>query len=298
MELASRLEEARTSAKLLIQVVNNTPPSELLQNDLVKEFADRCQSASRSVQVYMIAEDPAPDNDTMESLIDVNEQLQSALNRHQRGVLSARKQLGLNSNSPAHLSSPQLSSSQTPPSGPGSSNRRPQLQSYPSSSSSTRAPAPQPHPSREPLPKLSKSKGKEVEQFVPPPEPLTAGASSLHSNERSSGEGVAAEDPFRDPQPQSSTYYYPSGNTQQQASGDASVSEAGSSGSQHRASEQHRPGFGDSTTSYGARRDAAMDSVTVRGACVGQGQGGSSRSVRNDDDIYEADDLYGSSHRR
>ncbi|KAG5982122.1 hypothetical protein E4U55_002269 [Claviceps digitariae] len=95
VELASRLEEARTSAKLLEQVVMNTPPAEMLQNELIKEFADRCLSASRSLQGYMVSENPAPDNDTMESLIDTNEQLQTALNQHQRAVLNARKQLGL-----------------------------------------------------------------------------------------------------------------------------------------------------------------------------------------------------------
>lgn len=96
VELASRLEEARTSAKLLEQVVMNTPPTEILDNDLIREFADRCLSASRSIQGYMVASNPGPDNETMESLIDTNEQLQTALNQHQRSVLSARKQLGLN----------------------------------------------------------------------------------------------------------------------------------------------------------------------------------------------------------
>lgn len=95
MELASRLEEARTSAKLLEQVVMNTPPTEMLQNELIREFANRCLSASRSIQGYMASENPSPDNDTMESLIDTNEQLQTALNQHQRAVLGARKQLGL-----------------------------------------------------------------------------------------------------------------------------------------------------------------------------------------------------------
>lgn len=95
VELASRLEEARTSAKLLEQVVMNTPPSEMLNNELIKEFADRCLSASRSIQGYMQSDSPSPDNETMESLIDTNEQLQTALNQHQRAVLSARKTLGL-----------------------------------------------------------------------------------------------------------------------------------------------------------------------------------------------------------
>jgi hypothetical protein len=95
VELANRLEEARTSAKLLEQVVACTPPSEVLANDLIKEFADRCASASRSIQAYMNAENPGPDNDTMESLIDTNEQLQNALNQHHRAVLQARKHANL-----------------------------------------------------------------------------------------------------------------------------------------------------------------------------------------------------------
>lgn len=101
VELASRLEEARTSAKLLEQVVMNTPAAEMLNNELIKEFADRCLSASRSIQGYMTCDAPAPDNDTMESLIDTNEQLQTALNQHQRAVLNAKKQFGVGTESQA-----------------------------------------------------------------------------------------------------------------------------------------------------------------------------------------------------
>lgn len=95
-ELASRLQEARESAKLLEQLVMNTPAVEILGNELIREFSNRCLSASRSIQGYMVSSNPAPDNDTMESLIDTNEQLQTALSQHQRAMLSARKQLGLN----------------------------------------------------------------------------------------------------------------------------------------------------------------------------------------------------------
>ncbi|KAK3311484.1 uncharacterized protein B0T15DRAFT_386889 [Chaetomium strumarium] len=115
IELANRLEEARTSAKLLEQVVACTPPLEVLSNDLIKEFADRCTSASRSIQGYMSAENPGPDNDTMESLIDTNEQLQQALNHHHRAVLQAKKQLGVNDGRSSN-SSP-APPSQRPPAG-------------------------------------------------------------------------------------------------------------------------------------------------------------------------------------
>ena len=69
----------------------NTPPNEIIGNELIREFADRCLSASRSIQGYMASQNPIPDNDTMESLIDTNEQLQTALNQHQRAMLNARK---------------------------------------------------------------------------------------------------------------------------------------------------------------------------------------------------------------
>ena len=101
VELASRLEEARTSAKLLEQVVMNTPPADINNDELIREFADRCLSASRSLQGYMVSENPAPDNDTMESLIDTNEQLQTALNQHKRAVLSARKQVNPDAETPS-----------------------------------------------------------------------------------------------------------------------------------------------------------------------------------------------------
>ncbi|KAI9783369.1 MAG: hypothetical protein M1839_003903 [Geoglossum umbratile] len=97
-ELAGRIEEAKTSAKLLSQVVQSTPPGEVLGNELIKEFADRCQSASRSVQGYINAEDPAPDDDTLLTLIETNDQLALALSKHQRALLQARKALAAQAN--------------------------------------------------------------------------------------------------------------------------------------------------------------------------------------------------------
>ena len=90
-ELASRIEEARTSSKLLTQVVQSTPPHEILGNELVKEFAERCQSASRSIQGYINADNPAPDEDTLLTLIETNDGLATALSKHQRAILQARK---------------------------------------------------------------------------------------------------------------------------------------------------------------------------------------------------------------
>jgi hypothetical protein len=116
-ELSSRIEEARTSAKLLTQLVQSTPPAEFDQNDLIREFADRCLSASRSIQGYISSQNPAPDDDTMLTLIDTNDQLALAMSKHQRGVLQARKALGLNTeNGPrSGQHSPNPDSGYTPP---------------------------------------------------------------------------------------------------------------------------------------------------------------------------------------
>ena len=93
-ELAQRIEEARTSAKLLSQVVGTTPSNEILNNELIKEFVERCQSASRSVQGYIHADDPPPDEDLLLTLIETNDQLATAMSKHQRALLEARKKMG------------------------------------------------------------------------------------------------------------------------------------------------------------------------------------------------------------
>lgn len=90
-ELAQRVEEAKTSAKLLLQCVQSTPPSEIPHNDLIREFVDRCQSASRSIQGYINSENPPPDEDTLLTLIETNDLLATAMSRHQRAILQSRK---------------------------------------------------------------------------------------------------------------------------------------------------------------------------------------------------------------
>ncbi|KAK3725406.1 hypothetical protein LTR37_000376 [Vermiconidia calcicola] len=94
-ELASRIEEARNTAKILLQLIQSTPSEELLNNDLLREFADRCQSAQTSMQGYISCDSPPPDDDTMLTLIETNEQLSLASTRYQRALLNARKALGL-----------------------------------------------------------------------------------------------------------------------------------------------------------------------------------------------------------
>ncbi|KAJ4336626.1 hypothetical protein N0V95_008563 [Ascochyta clinopodiicola] len=108
VELAGRIEEARTSAKLLLQLVQSTPPNELIGNELVKEFAERCTSAQRSVQGYIACDNPAPDDDTMLTLIETNEQLSLAASKHQRAVLQARRLVGASPSPPAQQTPPIL----------------------------------------------------------------------------------------------------------------------------------------------------------------------------------------------
>ena len=47
----------------------------------------------------MVAENPSPDNDTMETLLETNEQLTKAISQHQRAILNARKIRGVGNNS-------------------------------------------------------------------------------------------------------------------------------------------------------------------------------------------------------
>ena len=95
VELASRVEEARNTAKILLQLIQSTPSEEIVQNELLREFADRCQSAQRSMQGYINCDTPPPDDDTMLTLIETNEQLSLATTRYQRSVLNARRALGI-----------------------------------------------------------------------------------------------------------------------------------------------------------------------------------------------------------
>lgn len=230
VELASRLEEARTSAKLLTQVVTNTPASEVLDNDLIKEFADRCQSASRSIQAYMVADDPSPDNDTMEHLIDTNEQLQSALNQHQRAVLGARKQLGIGARSENTTPSPESAEVN------GFSRQQNWLGSEPMA-----APAglnPPPLPSR-----TGNGKGKATELYAP---------SGPSGSDKSLVE-APGEDPFKDPLPEGSS-------SKAGSSTALDLSEPPRLGF-----EPYHPGF-NPTPSYLGRQESAVGKVAMHGA--------------------------------
>ncbi|KAJ2993743.1 hypothetical protein NUW58_g1751 [Xylaria curta] len=180
VELASRLEEARTSAGLLQQVVTNTPPGEIIGNDLIKEFAERLSLDERQTQT----------------------------NEGERG----------------------LSRRHSPPdTGLGIST---------SSGSRSKKPAAPPRETN------GKGKGREYE-------PLTyAGSSAGPSRSRTP---LADEDPFRDPEEQTSS------------------NAAGGSSSRYLdqdpkyAFEPFHPGF-NSTPSYAGRQDSAVGKEAMHGA--------------------------------
>jgi hypothetical protein len=192
----------------------------------------------------MAAENPGPDNDTMESLIDTNEQLQQALNQHQRAMLNARKQAGLGesrSNEPSP--SPNMNGPSQPPpamrfgaqwANPEASSSRDQLnQQLP------------PLPSRAPL---DKGKGKAVAAS------RLDGPSGLNG---SSAKTPDQEDPFADPP----TEPPPSHNGREEGMG----APAKSSEEPRLAFEPYHPGFS-STPSYLDRQDSATAKVAMHGA--------------------------------
>jgi len=106
VELAARVEEARNSAKLLTQFVQSTPPAELEDNELIKEFIDRCRTGSRCIQGYIHSTNPTPDEDTLLTLIETNDEISVALSQQQRAMLKARKIRGSSSPSSSNLNSP------------------------------------------------------------------------------------------------------------------------------------------------------------------------------------------------
>ncbi|KAH8780031.1 hypothetical protein F5883DRAFT_541105 [Diaporthe sp. PMI_573] len=273
VELANRLEEARTSAKLLSQLVANTPSTEIMGNDLVKEFADRCLSASRSIQGYMTAENPGPDNETMESLIDVNEELQQALNNEKRARLSARKEHGLGDRSENASPAPEVNGANRPPMPQSTGSYSAPGGAFPSGGAYAGESAPP--PSRKPL-NNGKGKGRQEPDpvdYVPPPPGPPPGHPAAAGPSRSANATPADEgqDPFRDPEPAGLF-----NNNKRQQAGGSSSSGSGVGAPQldepRLADEPFHPGFGgEPTRSYIGRQDSAMNKVHMHGAGAGYG---------------------------
>jgi len=280
-ELAARIEEARTSAKLLQQLVQSTPQNELKGNELITEFAERCQSAQRSIQGYINAENPAADDETMQTLIETTEQLSLALSKHSRALLQARRAAGAGGASPTP---PPPSTSPPPPALPvrhglGLSNEEPALPQAPYGEVQTVSPLQQ-HPvggfggySPPPLPPPSSIPRKEIaapetiasgpippiaHSYSPPPMPppshTTAAAEQpVPTNRPPIPAGLppnaADEDPFSD---------------RNAAPEDAAGPLPITSGLAHSGSLS-RPGYSQVASSYVRRQDSSEAHLTMHG---------------------------------
>ena len=122
-ELAARVEEAKNSAKLLVQFVQTTPPVDIEENDLIKEFVDRCRTSSRLIQSYIHATDPAPDEETLLTLIETNEELSVAMSQQQRALLEGRKARASANHSSSNVNSRSPPASEVAASGVGRPDR-------------------------------------------------------------------------------------------------------------------------------------------------------------------------------
>jgi len=193
----------------------------------------------------MIAENPGPDNDTMETLIETNEQLTSAMNKHQRAILAARKAAGLGNGSPSLTPPGQRTDSgfAAPPPGPPP-NR--------SSSGFAAPPGPPPRPNRKPAP-----------QIPPPGDYAPTGFDSDHEE----------ENPFSDPSEQSKKKMPPFPEDKPPAATGQFNDRLGI--------EPYHPGFRE-TRSYVNRQDSSANNVTMHAAAeleapADEGANGSSR---------------------
>jgi hypothetical protein len=253
VELAGRIEEARTSAKLLLQLVQSTPANELLGNELVKEFAERCTAAQRSIHGYIACDNPAPDDDTMLTLIETNEQLSLAASKHQRAMLQSRRLMG------ASPSPPVLNGGVMPPQNGYTPPAGPPPQQYAQSNLP-------PHNGAPAMPPFNVA-------TTQPSDPVAAQPIGYQKNEPSLPSSLQAapnrpqpqhteeptaheENPFADHY--TSTYTPPPGPPASSQNPRSSDNYGGSPDSYH-------PGF-QSTPSYLGRQESAANNLTMRGA--------------------------------
>lgn len=94
-ELRKRLDEAKTTAGVLADIVNTTPSSGLLDHDLADDLVSRCRRASGQVLDYLDTREPLPDNHEMAMLLSTHEILQQALHHYHGAVLEARKAINI-----------------------------------------------------------------------------------------------------------------------------------------------------------------------------------------------------------
>lgn len=92
-ELTSRISEAQTSAKVLEQILLSTPTVDVPTHELIREFAQRCKLALRSIQGFLATDEATLDEGTTTTLIETNDLLSSALEKHRKAVNEAKEAL-------------------------------------------------------------------------------------------------------------------------------------------------------------------------------------------------------------
>lgn len=92
MELASRISEATSTANLLTQLLNSTPQNELINHELISEFAERCRLAQKSIAGYIsAAEEENVDVDTLATLIETHDVVAKAVLAWKKQLSNAQK---------------------------------------------------------------------------------------------------------------------------------------------------------------------------------------------------------------
>jgi len=138
----------------------------------LQEFADRCSAASRSVQQFIECNNPPPDESTLVTLFETNEQLAASLSRHQLAIYGAKQRNG-GSRNPSRTNS-------------GLDN---QQQQQPTASNTTTTSIANNNPSRV-------NSGGLGESSLSSSKP-----SQQHTPIRATAQAGPIEDPFRDPSP-------------------------------------------------------------------------------------------------
>ncbi|KAK9484857.1 hypothetical protein V1527DRAFT_468831 [Lipomyces starkeyi] len=86
-KLEDVVEEAKTSASLLRQVVSTTPPVEISGSPLVMEFYERCVQLSSKIQSYLSRDSVPPlDESMIMTLISANDTIGTALEAHKAAL--------------------------------------------------------------------------------------------------------------------------------------------------------------------------------------------------------------------
>jgi len=256
-ELAARIEEARTTARLLVQTVQSTPQNELLSSDLVKEFGERAKSAHKSIQGYMACENPAADEDTMLTLIETIEQLNVAMSKRDRTLLQARKALGVGSPSPRGTPAEEQNSF-LPQHTIGQN-----VYGHPRQNNETFAPPPGPPPPRHNLNENNVDLSSFVPPVGPPPSHKAEGQQNRYEYENAyapTPQNMASE-PTRN-RPDSRTDY---GVAEDPFSDEQSVDQRQSKYSNPIFGRQQPPAQPQPTQSYMRRQDSSANNVTMHG---------------------------------